>query len=160
MHSSKICKWLVQASKQANIHAYVRNEVMLVWSSLRLTPIIRVSYRGGGTGIPPQPQSHLPPLPRNLEIEYGYYCCAFLGGGGKACPKTPPVGTHTYTCVSVLSHATIILLPSCFTPQLKILYETLIIFNVTSSWLCDRGEITRHTPQHKRSDIWSGKVVS
>ena len=33
-------------------------------------------------------------------------------------PQTPLVGTHAY--------ATIILLPSCFTPpQLKILYETL-----------------------------------
>ena len=51
----------------------------------------------------------------------------FLGG---ACPQTPIVGTHTYACVSVLSHTTIILLPSCSPPpppppQLKILYETL-----------------------------------
>ena len=44
--------------------------------------------------------------------------------GGK-CPQTPLVGTHTYARVSVLSHAIIILLPSCSPPQLKILYETL-----------------------------------
>ena len=40
----------------------------------------------------------------------------------------PPRPTHTDTCMSVLLHATIILLPSRFTnppPQLKILYETL-----------------------------------
>ena len=30
---------------------------------------------------------------------------------GGACPQTPLVGTYTYTCVSVLSHTTIILLP-------------------------------------------------
>ena len=48
----------------------------------------------------------------------------FLGGGG--CPQTPLVGMHTYACVSVPSHTTIILLPSCFLPQFKILYETLI----------------------------------
>ena len=30
-----------------------------------------------------------------------------------ACPQTHLVGTHAYACVSVLSHATIILLPSC-----------------------------------------------
>ena len=40
----------------------------------------------------------------------------FLGGGGVACPQTPLVGTHAYARVSVLSHATIILLPSCFPP--------------------------------------------
>ena len=31
-------KWSVP-SKQANIHMHVRNEVMLVWGSLRLAPI-------------------------------------------------------------------------------------------------------------------------
>ena len=46
----------------------------------------------------------------------------FLGG---ACPQTSLVGTHAYLRVSVLSDTTIILLPSCFSPQLKILYETL-----------------------------------
>ena len=41
-------------------------------------------------------------------------------------PPPPLIGTHTDTCVSVLSHATIILLPSCFPhPQLKILYGIL-----------------------------------
>ena len=33
-------KWSVQASKQANIHTHVCNEVTLVWGSLRLAPII------------------------------------------------------------------------------------------------------------------------
>ena len=33
-------KWLVQASKQASIHKHVCNEVMVVWGSLRLAPII------------------------------------------------------------------------------------------------------------------------
>ena len=78
-----------------------------------------------------------PPPPRNLEIEYGYYC--FVTGikqqscprlrqkqseridlnskfSSVACPQTPVVGTHTYVCVSVLSRTTIILLPPCFTP--------------------------------------------
>ena len=32
-------KWSVQASKQTNIHTHVRNEVTLVWGSLRLAPI-------------------------------------------------------------------------------------------------------------------------
>ena len=32
-------KWLVQASKQANIHTHGCNEVTLVWGSLRLAPI-------------------------------------------------------------------------------------------------------------------------
>ena len=32
-----------------------------------LPNILRVSYRGWGAGIPP---------PRNLEIDYGYYCGA------------------------------------------------------------------------------------
>ena len=32
----------------------------------------------------------------------------FLGGG--ACPQTPLVGTHAYACISMLTHATIILL--------------------------------------------------
>ena len=38
------------------------------------------------------------------------------------------VGTHTYACVSVFSHATINLLPSSPPPppELKILYETLV----------------------------------
>ena len=31
-------KWSVQASKQALIHTRVRNEVTLVWGSLRLAP--------------------------------------------------------------------------------------------------------------------------
>ena len=40
-------------------------------------------------------------------------------------PQTPLVGTHAYVCMSVLSHATIILLPSCSPlPHLKYLYET------------------------------------
>ena len=47
-----------------------------------------------------------------------------MGGG---CPQTPLVGMHTYMCVNVLLHATIILLPSYFPPQLKILYEILAI---------------------------------
>ena len=34
-------QWLVQASDLANIHTHGRNEVTLVWSSLRLTPIIK-----------------------------------------------------------------------------------------------------------------------
>ena len=47
----------------------------------------------------------------------------FLGG---VCPQTPLIGTHTYTCVSVLPHVTIILLYHCVFPlQLKILYENL-----------------------------------
>ena len=115
----------------------------------------RVSCRGGGPLDFP---------PRNLEIEYGYYCGAinisylilhvtghkyvsskcclesmsqitseaiwedlnstFSYGGGEACPQTPLVGTHAYARMSVLLHATIILLPS--PQQLKILYETLI----------------------------------
>ena len=33
-------KWSVQASKQANIHTHVRNDVTVVWGSLRLAPII------------------------------------------------------------------------------------------------------------------------
>ena len=46
-------------------------------------------------------------------------------------PQTPLVGTHAYACVSTLSHATIILLPSCTfsSPQIKILYETLKLTN-------------------------------
>ena len=32
-------KWSVQASKQANIHMHVRNEVTAVWGSLRLALI-------------------------------------------------------------------------------------------------------------------------
>ena len=41
----------------------------------------------------------------------------FLAGGGRGtCPQTPLVGTHAYMCVSVLSHATIILVLSCFLP--------------------------------------------
>ena len=41
-------------------------------------------------------------------------------------PQVPLVGTYTYACMSILSHTTIILLPSCFPPsQLKILYETV-----------------------------------
>ena len=40
MHSFKVYgKWSVQASKQANIHTHVCNEVTLVWGSLRLAPI-------------------------------------------------------------------------------------------------------------------------
>ena len=88
----------------------------------------------GGAGIPPPPP---PPPPRNLEIEYGYYCfvtgikqqsCSRLRQKQSeridlnstfswgAFPQIPVVGTHTYVCVSVLSRATIILLPPCFTP--------------------------------------------
>ena len=37
----------------------------------------------------------------------------FLGGH---CPQTRLLNTHTYMCMSVLSHDTIILLPSCFPP--------------------------------------------
>ena len=37
----------------------------------------------------------------------------FLKG---ACPQTPLVGTHIYMCMSVLSHTTVILLPSCSPP--------------------------------------------
>ena len=42
-------------------------------------------------------------------------------------PPDPLVGTHAYMCMSVLSHAIIILLSprSPPPPQLKILYETL-----------------------------------
>ena len=36
----------------------------------------------------------------------------FLG----VCPQIPLVGTYTYACVNMLSHATIILLPFCFSP--------------------------------------------
>ena len=44
MRSFKIFgKWSVQAHKQANIHTHVRNEVTLVWGSLRLTPINRLA---------------------------------------------------------------------------------------------------------------------
>ena len=31
--------WSVHASKQASIHTHARNEVTLVWGSLRLAPI-------------------------------------------------------------------------------------------------------------------------
>ena len=58
----------------------------------------------------------------------------FLGGG--ACPQTPLVGMHTYMCMSVLSHATIILLPLCFLPQLKILYETLTLWQGRFTHTC------------------------
>ena len=34
----------MQASKQANIHTHVRNEVTLVWGSLRLAPINYTGY--------------------------------------------------------------------------------------------------------------------
>ena len=33
-------KWLVHAGTQANIHTHVCNEIMLVWGSLRLAPIM------------------------------------------------------------------------------------------------------------------------
>ena len=107
---------------------YVRN------SYLRLVRGYIQNGGRGGTGIPPPP--------RNLEIEYDYYCFVtginnnlvpdsirsnlrgskfkiFLGGwgGGGGMPSDPP-SRHTryYHPATVLSYP----------PQLKILYETLI----------------------------------
>ena len=42
----------------------------------------------------------------------GFKFKIFLGG----MPQIPLVGTYTYACVNMLSHATIILLPFCFSP--------------------------------------------
>ena len=39
-------KWLVQASKQANIHTHVRNAITLVCGSLRLAPIREMWFNG------------------------------------------------------------------------------------------------------------------
>ena len=47
-------------------------------------------------------------------------------------PPDPLVGTHAYVCVTMLSRATIILLPPCSPAplQLKILYEPLLWINL------------------------------
>ena len=39
--------WSKQASKQTNIHTHVRNEVTLVWGSLRLAPITARAHKNG-----------------------------------------------------------------------------------------------------------------
>ena len=98
--------------------------------------------------VPPPPATILPPSPEilklnmvtivfsqalnsnlvpgcvrsNLNLNSKFFCGEW---GGGTCPQTPLVGTH----------ATIILLPSCFspTPQLKILYETLHMWDHTFS---------------------------
>ena len=43
-------------------------------------------------------------------------------------PQAPLVGMYAFAHMSMLSHTTIILLPSCFPPppHLKILYETML----------------------------------
>ena len=64
---------------------------------------------GGGAGISPTPEI--------LKLSMVF--------PGRACPQAPLVGKHAYVYLSVLSCATIIVLPSCPHPQLKILYETL-----------------------------------
>ena len=99
--------------------------------------------RGRGAGITPPPS-------RNLEIEYGYYCFVtdinnnivpdfvrsnlrgsklkiFMREG--RCPQTPLVGTHSYVFHTLLSscYHSIALPPPRPHPQLKILYETLIM---------------------------------
>ena len=65
-----VSKWLVkaskQASKQANIHTHARNEVTLVWGSLRLCPINLTNWActsklwviGDHTHPPPPPWLH------------------------------------------------------------------------------------------------------
>ena len=102
--------------------------------------------RGRGAGIPPSPSltqkslnwvwllfsqvlnNNLVPdcVTSNLRGSKFQIFWGGGGGGGGVSLQTPLVGMHTYACVSVLSHATIILLPSCSSPpKLKILYETL-----------------------------------
>ena len=65
----------------------------------------------------------------NCVCEYIHVCLYVFvcrGWGGGWCGGMPLVGTHVYACISMLLYATIILLPSCSPPQLKILYETLL----------------------------------
>ena len=103
---------------------------------------------GGAWNSPPPPSSHNFPPPEILKLSLVITVlsqvlnnnlvpdCVIsnLRGStikicsGGACPQTPLVGTHAYTCVSVLSHTTIIMLLLCFPPppQLKILYESLL----------------------------------
>ena len=96
---------------------------------------------GGGAGIPPPPPpSHNFPPPEILKLSMVIIVLSqvlnknlvpdcnlrgskiqnfFLGG---ACPSLDPlVGMHAYTCVSVLSHATVTILfpPPPPPPQLK-----------------------------------------
>ena len=97
----------------------------------------RVSYRRGrGDWSPPPPhQKYLKlsmviivlslVLNNNLVPDFvrsnlrGSKFNIFLEGG--ACPQTPLVGTHAYAFARYYHPATILF----FTPQLKILYETL-----------------------------------
>ena len=93
---------------------------------------------------PPQPQ--FPPFPEILKLSMVINILSqvlnnnlvpvcvrsnlrgskFKFSWGSMPPDPPSRHTHTYTCVSMLSHATIILLPPCSPPpQLKMLYETL-----------------------------------
>ena len=119
----------------------------------------RVSYRvGGGAGIPSQPQFS---LPRNLEIEYGYYlhvtermCHQNVR---KFCPRWGQKQSERYInsrfswggegrggsgghAPQTPMHGFHTLLSFCYhpvsPPQLKILYETLEIhFQWLLSWL-------------------------
>ena len=54
------------------------------------------------------------------------------GGHAPRAPQQACMLTHVLAC----SHATIILLPSCFPPQLKILYETLEPQHFDGTYLC------------------------
>ena len=115
----------------------------------------RVSHRGGpGIPPPPTPQPQIS-LPRNLEIEYGYYLHVterkYVSSNvvRKFCPRLCQKQSERYinskfpwgggggggggmppdppSRHACVSHTTIILLPSCPPPpQLKILYETLM----------------------------------
>ena len=139
--SLETCGSTVLSQASAYGHSQLKHQKLRVHS--------RVSYRGGGGGgpeiSPPQPQFS---LPRNLEIEYGYYIsylhvsermchqnvwkfCPRLRqkqserhinskfSWGGACLQNPLVGIHAFrTLLSSYYHPV-------FPPQLKILYEAL-----------------------------------
>ena len=103
-----------------------------------LSSLVRVSYRGGEAGIPPSILKlsmviilaiyMLLNISMCLQMLFGNFvpdCVRSNLRGHKfkifmgAMPPDPP-SRHTH-----VSHATIILLPSCSPPHLRIMYETL-----------------------------------
>ena len=125
-------------------NAEVRLISMVLMLCLQHRPLCNLTHNNYKASVLSEGQGFGPYVTRpfsaghkmRLHFTYMYMIVCMQGsyGGGKGPGISPPphpphrpplVGTYAYVCVNVLSHATIILLPSFLPPQLKIRYETL-----------------------------------
>ena len=148
MYCMHIYMCIPLSGRHAHAYIYAHRTQRVKRCLLRL--LHRVSYRGGAWNFPP----------RNLEIEYGYYCFV-TGIKQQSCPRLlrsylkgskfkiflDPPSRHANLCVREHAFASCYhpaMYHPVFLPLLKILYETLSVLSFP--FLCT--EILGRTSMH------------